>query len=412
MGRAGALQGLKVVDLTRVLAGPLCTQILADHGAEVTKVEPPAGDETRRLGPPYTASQQAAYYSALNRGKQSISLDLSTPDGQQVLHGLLAHADVLVENFVPGTLERWGLGYEDVLAARYPRLVLCSISGFGADGPLGGLPGYDAVLQAACGIMSINGSAGDGATKVGIPVVDHLTGYVALSGILMALQARARDGLGQRVEATLYDTAISLLLPHGANWLCSGEVPAPLGSAHPNIVPYDKFRAADGELFIGILNDAQFGRFCCAIGVPGLAADPRFVDNAQRLGHRAALYAAIEAAICTQPAQAWADTLMAVGVPAAAVNSVAAALNHPHTVHRQMLVQRGDYTGIRSPVRLMGTPAVPGAAPPDLDQDRAAILARSWQGQAMENARVAGLAQAPAPGLAIRMQEGNTITQH
>ncbi|MEG1455488.1 MAG: TonB-dependent receptor, partial [Comamonas sp.] len=171
----------------------MCTQILADHGAVVTKVEPPAGDETRRLGPPYTASQQAAYFSALNRGKQSISLDLSTPDGQQVLHGLLANADVLVENFVPGTLERWGLGYEEVLAARYPRLVLCSISGFGADGPLGGLPGYDAVLQAACGIMSINGSEGSGATKVGIPVVDHLTGYVALSGILMALQARARD---------------------------------------------------------------------------------------------------------------------------------------------------------------------------------------------------------------------------
>ncbi|MBS7777509.1 CoA transferase [Acidovorax sp. CCYZU-2555] len=413
MSRAGALQGLKVVDLTRVLAGPLCTQILADHGAEVTKVEPPAGDETRRLGPPYTASQQAAYFSALNRGKQSISLDLSTPDGQQVLHGLLAGADVLVENFVPGTLERWGLGYEDVLAARYPRLVLCSISGFGADGPLGGLPGYDAVLQAACGIMSINGSADSGATKVGIPVVDHLTGYVALTGILMALQARERDGLGQRVEATLYDTAISLLLPHGANWLCSGEVPAPLGSAHPNIVPYDKFRAADGELFIGILNDAQFGRFCAAIGAPALAADPRFANNAQRLGQRDALYAAIEAAIATQPAQVWADALMAVGVPASAVNSVAAALDHPHTQHRQMLVRRGDYTGIRSPVRLMGTPAVPGAAPPRLDQDRAAILARSWQAQAQAQGQVtAGLAQAPAQASARKMQEGHAITQH
>ena len=406
MSRTGALQGLKVVDLTRVLAGPLCTQILADHGAEVTKVEPPAGDETRRLGPPYTPSLQAAYFSALNRGKQSISLDLSTPDGQQVLHGLLANADVLVENFVPGTLERWGLGYEEVLAARYPRLVLCSISGFGADGPLGGLPGYDAVLQAACGIMSINGSADSGATKVGIPVVDHLTGYVALSGILMALQARARDGLGQRVEATLYDTAISLLLPHGANWLCSGEVPAPLGSAHPNIVPYDKFRAADGELFIGILNDAQFARFCAALGEPALAADPRFASNAQRLGHRAALYAAIEAAIATRPAQVWAEALMAQGVPASAVNSVAAALEHPHTQHRQLLVRRGDYQGLRSPVRLMGTPAAPGAAPPDLDQDRAAILARSRQAPA------AGLAQAPAPGPTRKMQEGHATPQH
>lgn len=410
MERAGALQGLRVVDLTRVLAGPLCTQILADHGAEVTKVEPPAGDETRRLGPPYTPSQQSAYFSALNRGKQSISLDLSTPDGQQVLHGLLANADVLVENFVPGTLERWGLGYEEVLAARYPRLVLCSISGFGADGPLGGLPGYDAVLQAACGIMSINGSEGSGATKVGIPVVDHLTGYVALSGILMALQARARDGLGQRVEATLYDTAISLLLPHGANWLCSGEVPAPLGSAHPNIVPYDKFRAADGELFIGILNDAQFARFCAALGEPALAADPRFASNAQRLGQRDALYAAIEAAIATRPAQVWAEALMAQGVPAAAVNSVAAALEHPHTQHRQLLVRRGDYQGIRSPVRLMGTPAVPGAAPPRLDQDRAAVLARSRQGQGQEQGegRPEGQPQAPAR----RMQEGHATPQH
>ena len=410
MERAGALQGLRVVDLTRVLAGPLCTQILADHGAEVTKVEPPAGDEPRRLGPPYTPSQQAAYFSALNRGKQSISLDLSTPDGQQVLHGLLANADVLVENFVPGTLERWGLGYEEVLAARYPRLVLCSISGFGADGPLGGLPGYDAVLQAACGIMSINGSEGSGATKVGIPVVDHLTGYVALSGILMALQARARDGLGQRVEATLYDTAISLLLPHGANWLCSGEVPAPLGSAHPNIVPYDKFRAADGELLIGILNDAQFARFCAALGEPALATDPRFARNAQRLGHRAALYAAIEAAIATRPAQVWAEALMAQGVPASAVNSVAAALEHPHTQHRQLLVRRGDYQGLRSPVRLLGTPGVPGAAPPHLDQDRAAVLARSRQGQIQEPGEGRPEVQPQAP--ARRMQEGHATPQH
>lgn len=397
--RGGALQGLKVVDLTRVLAGPLCTQILADHGAEVTKVEPPAGDETRRLGPPYTPDRQSAYFAALNRGKQSICLDLASAEGQQVLHGLLLDADVLVENFVPGTLERWGLGYEAVLARRYPRLILCSISGFGADGPLGGLPGYDAVLQAACGIMSINGSADSGATKVGIPVVDHLTGYVALSGILMALQARERGGRGQQVEATLYDTAISLLLPHGANWLCSGELPAPLGSAHPNIVPYDKFQAADGALFIGILNDAQFARFCAAIGRPELAADARFVHNAERLAHRAALYAAIEAAIATHPAQVWADTLMQVGVPAAAVNSVAAALSHPHTAHRQMLVRRGSYTGIRSPVRLLGTPAAPGAAPPQLDQDRAAILARS-------RAAAAGLAQCQAPAPATRMQEG------
>lgn len=409
MGRAGALQGLKVVDLTRVLAGPLCTQILADHGAQVLKVEPPAGDETRKLGPPYTPAGQSAYFSALNRGKQSIRLDLSGQEGQEVLHGLLAEADVLVENFLPGTLERWGLGYEQVLAARYPRLVLCSISGFGADGPLGGLPGYDAVLQAACGLMSINGSEGSGATKVGIPVVDHLTGYVALSGILLALQARARDGLGQRVEATLYDTAISLLLPHGANWLCSGEAPRPLGSAHPNIVPYDKFGTADGELFIAILNDGQFRRFGAAIGLPALALDPRFTDNQQRLAHREALYALITTAMTAQSACAWAEALMQVGVPAAAVNSVAAALTHPHTAHRQMLVQRGGYTGIRSPVRLTGTPACPGGAPPDLDQDRVAILARSRQGRSGDNAGAAGLAQVRPRKLPRKIGEGHAI---
>lgn len=407
MDRAGALQGLKVVDLTRVLAGPLCTQILADHGADVIKVEPPAGDETRKLAPPYTPSRQAAYFSALNRGKQSIRLDLSGPEGQDVLHALLSDADVLVENFVPGTLERWGLGYEAVLAVRYPRLVLCSISGFGADGPLGGLPGYDAVLQAMCGIMSVNGSPEAGGTKVGIPVVDHLTGYVALSGILMALQARARDGRGQRVEATLYDTAISLLLPHAANWISSGECPQPLGNAHPNIVPYDRFQAADGALFIGILNDGQFGRFCDVIGQPALALDARFCGNSQRLAHRQALYACIAAAISAQPAQFWAEALMRAGVPAGAVNSVAAALNHPHTAHRQLLVRRGRYTGIRSPVRLLGTPACPGGPPPDLDQDRAAILAGL------------GLAEAPAPGASppvqahrstLRMREGHITT--
>lgn len=375
--RAGALQGLKVVDLTRVLAGPLCTQMLADHGAEVVKVEPPSGDETRKLLPPVTPSRQSAYFSALNRGKQSISLDLSTPEGQDVLHALLSDADVLVENFVPGTLERWGLGYEQALAARYPALVFCSISGFGPDGPLGSLPGYDAVLQAACGLMSINGDAASGPTKLGIPVVDHLTGYVALSGLLMALRARDRDGQGQRVEVTLYDTAISLLLPHAANWIYSGECPRPLGSAHPNIAPYDKIRAADGDVFVGVVNDGQFRRFCAAIGRESLVADVRFSNNEKRVTHRTALKSEIESVTGTWPAEGLAQTLMKAGVPAACVNNVAAALNHPHTAHRELLVHgEGGYTGLRSPMKLMGTPAVPGRAPPAFDQDRQAILAR------------------------------------
>jgi crotonobetainyl-CoA:carnitine CoA-transferase CaiB-like acyl-CoA transferase len=249
----GALTGLRVVDLSRVLAGPLCTQMLADHGADVVKIEPPSGDETRLLGPPFDAAGDAAYFGAVNRGKRAFGLDLSRPEGRAVLEALLGNADVLIENFLPGTMERWNLGYEDVLSLRYPRLVYCAISGFGADGPLGGLPGYDAVLQAMCGLMSINGTSESGAVRVGIPIVDYVTGYNALTGILLALSARRETGTGQKVEVALFDTALSLLVPHAANWLCSGKTPGRLGSAHPNIAPYDKFSAGDGEVFLGIV---------------------------------------------------------------------------------------------------------------------------------------------------------------
>ena len=371
---SGALAGIRVVDLTRVLAGPLCTQILADHGAEVIKVEPPTGDETRKLGPPFDALGHAAYFSALNRGKRAISLDLSRPEAQEVLLRLLAQADVLVENFLPGTMERWGLGYEQTLKDRYPGLVYCSISGFGRDGPLGGLPGYDAVLQAMCGLMSINGDETIGAVKVGIPIVDHLTGYVALSGILLAMQARHRTGQGQRVEATLYDTALSLLLPHASNWFASNKVPELLGSAHPNIAPYDKFRARDGELFIGILNDGQFRRFCTEVGLDELAGDVRFCSNPQRVAHRQALKQRIEEAIRDRDSNMLCEALMRVGVPAGSVNSVPAALGHAHTAHRGMVVRQGNYTGLNSPARLMGTPGAPGRPPPDFAQDTEEVL--------------------------------------
>ncbi|UJW79774.1 CaiB/BaiF CoA transferase family protein [Hydrogenophaga sp. SL48] len=371
---SGALNGVKVVDLTRVLAGPLCTQMLADHGAQVVKVEPPSGDETRGLGPPFDGEGNAAYFLALNRGKQAISLDLSKPEAQDVLHRLLADADVLVENFLPGTLERWGLGYEQTLSARYPRLIHCSITGFGNDGPLGGLPGYDAVLQAMCGLMSINGDECSGTTRVGMPIVDHLTGYVALTGILMALQARHASGRGQRVEATLYDTALSLLLPHASNWFASKDSPRLLGSAHPNIAPYDKFRAQDGELFIGILNDAQFRRLGACLGLPDLPDDARFASNSLRVGHRAALKAVIEAAIADRACGPLCEALMRAGVPAGAVNSVPQALAHAHCEHRDIVVRRDHYTGLRSPMRLLGTPGSPGKRPPGFAQDTEAVL--------------------------------------
>lgn len=375
-GGQGALAGMRVVDLTRVLAGPLCTQILADQGAEVIKVEPPMGDETRKLGPPYDGAGQAAYFAALNRGKQAISLDLSRTDAQDVLHRLLQDADVLVENFLPGTMERWGLGYAEVLSRRYPKLVYCSISGFGADGPLGGLPGYDAVLQAMCGVMSVNGEQASGATRVGVPVIDHLTGYVALSAILMALCSRHVTGKGQRVEATLYDTALSLLLPHASNWFASGRCPSLLGSAHPNIAPYDKFQARDGELFIGVLNDPQFRRLCQHIGLPDLPVDARFCSNGGRLSNAAELKALIESAIADSDCAALCEALMKVGVPAGALNSVPQALAHAHSQHRDIVVRRGDYTGVRSPMVLCGTPGTAGSAPPGFAQDSDEVLQR------------------------------------
>ncbi|MCD0505620.1 CoA transferase [Bordetella petrii] len=363
-----------MVDLSRVLAGPLCTQMLADHGADVIKIEPPFGDETRRLGPPFEASGDAAYFTALNRGKRSIGLDLAQPEGRQVLHGLLRDADVLVENFLPGTMRKWQLDFERDLAPRYPRLVYCSITGFGGDGPLGSLPGYDAVLQAMCGLMSVNGSTQSGPTRIGVPIVDHLTGYTAMSGILMALLARQRTGSGQRVEAALFDTALSLLVPHAANWLCSGQTPGLTGNAHPNIAPYDQFEAGDGPVFLGILNDGQFRRFCQQVGRADLAADERFQSNAARLRNAGALRGEIERALRAFRREDLCRDLMAAGVAAGPVNSVPQALEHAHAQHRGMRVGQDSYRGLGLPIKLSGTPGCACGVPPAFDEHRAGIL--------------------------------------
>lgn len=364
----GALKGVRIVDLSRVLAGPLCTQMLADHGADVIKIEPPFGDETRQLGPPFDDEGIAAYYQAVNRGKRAFSLKLNAAEDREVLLRLLEDADVLVENFLPGTMEKWLLGYEDVLAKRFPRLIYCSITGFGATGPCGGQPGYDAVLQAMCGLMSINGSPQSGPTRVGIPIVDHLTGYNAMAGIIMALFHRERTGQAQRIDATLYDTALSLLIPHASNWLQSGKTPQLLGSAHPNIAPYDSFQARDGAVFLGILNDVQFSKFCQCVGRPGLAADPRFASNAARLTHRDALRTEIEAAFAGFGKADLCRRLMDEGVPAAPVNTVPEALEHPHTLHRGMRVEQPGYRGLGLPIRLHRSPGTPGAKPPGFDE--------------------------------------------
>jgi crotonobetainyl-CoA:carnitine CoA-transferase CaiB-like acyl-CoA transferase len=373
----GALAGLRVVDLSRVLAGPLCTQMLADHCADVIKIEPPSGDETRHLGPPFNSAGDAAYFGSVNRGKRAISMDLARPEGRAVLELLLQNADVLVENFLPGTMERWNLGYASVLSARHPRLIYCAISGFGADGPLGGLPGYDAVLQAICGLMSINGTPEAGPTRVGVPIVDYVTGYNALTGILLALAARERSGKGQHVEATLFDTGLSLLVPHAANWLCSGRTPGLLGSAHPNIAPYDKFAARDGSVFLGIVNDGQFRRFCERVDRKDLLGDVRFQTNAMRLQHVDQLRTEIERTLAAFRVEDLCRDLMRSGVPAGPVNTVPQAFAQPHVAHRRMLTEGGGHRAAGVPVKLGQTPGRPGGRPPRLGEHARQILAEA-----------------------------------
>jgi len=370
----GALAGVRVLDLSRVVAGPLCGQMLADHGADVIKVESAQGDETRRLGPPFVEAGQAAYFAALNRGKRGICLDLTQSQDKEVIEALLADADVLIENFLPGTMEKWGLGYETHLAAQFPKLIYCSISGFGRTGPLGDLPGYDAVLQAMCGIMSINGDAQSGPTRVGAPIVDQVTGYTAFSGILMSLFARVRTQRGQRVEATLFDTALSMLIPHGVNWMTSGQTPELIGSAHPNIPTYDRFDVGDGQMFLGIVNDAQFVRFCKKIERVDLSENPLFVNNTQRLANRPVLRQALAHALKDFSRAELCQALMEAGVPAGPVNTVPEAFQQPHAQAREMLIERPEYRGIGLPIKLSDTPGQAGRRPPKLGEHNIEIV--------------------------------------
>lgn len=372
----GSLAGVRVLDLSRVVAGPLCAQMLADHGADVIKVESRLGDETRHLGPPFLEPGQAAYFSALNRGKRSLELDLSKSDDRAVIEALLVDADVLIENFVPGTMQKWGLGFDDYLSNKFPQLIYCGISGFGSEGPLGGLPGYDAVLQAMCGLMSINGDAQTGPMRTGMPIVDIVTGYNAFAGITMALLARARIGHGQRVDATLFDTALSLLIPHAVNWMASGQTPGLWGNAHPNIPTYNRFDVGDGQMFLGILNDAQFVKFCKRIGRDDLALDARFQTNTSRIENRDVLHAQMDQALKTFTRAELCKSLMEIGIPAGPVHNVAEALEQPHTAARDMLITRPDYRGLGLPIKLSSTPGKPGRKPPKLGESNLEILNR------------------------------------
>ncbi|MEO7338128.1 MAG: CaiB/BaiF CoA-transferase family protein [Caldimonas sp.] len=371
----GALDGIRVLDLSRVLGGPYCGQILADHGAEVVKVEPPQGDETRGWGPPFDASGSAAYYQGVNRNKRDIVIDLSRPAGRDLVLRLLEGVDVLIENFKVGTMERWGLGHEAVLAKRFPRLVHCRVSGYGADGPLGGVAGYDAVVQAMSGMMSINGSPDAGATRIGVPIVDMATGMAAAIGILLALFERVQSDRGQFIDATLYDTAVSLLHPQSANFLLSGKTPVLTGNAHPNIVPYDKFPTSTGDVFLGIGNDGQFSKLCAALGHAEWATDARFVSNAQRAANRPALRALLESELAQRDGAALCESLAVEGVSAGPVRTIPQALGHAHTLHREMVVEIGDaYRGIGTPIKLSRTPGSMRTAPPRFGEHSRHVL--------------------------------------
>ena len=374
---AGALAGLKVIDLTRVLGGPYCTMVLSDHGAEVVKIEPPQGDEVRDWGPPFhdhaEGGRDASYFIGVNRNKRSLALDLAREEARAVLLRLLEGADVLVENFKPGTMEKWGLGY-DTLSERFPRLIHCRVSGFGADGPLGGFPGYDAIVQAMVGLMSINGTPETGPTRLATPMVDIGTGLFSAIAILMALVERQRSGKGQFIDMTLYDCGMALLHPHAANYFLSGRRPVATGNPHPNLAPYDKFRTRTCEIFIGTGNDATFRRMCALLGRPELADDPRFRSNTDRIANREALSAAVQEIVATEDGHALCERLLANGLPAGPVLYIDEVVKAPHTAARAMVAELGWYKGLNTPIKLSRTPGGARRAPPRFGQDGEAVL--------------------------------------
>jgi crotonobetainyl-CoA:carnitine CoA-transferase CaiB-like acyl-CoA transferase len=376
---AGALAGTKVIDLTRVLGGPYCTMILSDHGADVIKIEPPSGDETRRWGPPFEsddsgAAISSAYFGGTNRNKRGLALDLALPLAREVLLRLLHNADVLVENFRAGSMARWGLDYEHDLKPRSPRLIYARVSGFGDDGPLGGAPGYDAIAQARTGLISINGSQDSGPIRIGVPIVDLAAGMNAALGILMALRAREGTGEGTFIEAALFDAGLSLLYPHGPNWLNGGRLAERTGSAHANIVPYDLFATASGRIFLAIGTDRQFEKLLNILGVRGLATDPRFATNADRGRNRASLRVELERLLASHDAAELATRLLEAGVPASAVETVDQALESPQAKHRSAIVQSTGYRGVGSPIRLDGAPPSITRPPPRFGEHTDEIL--------------------------------------
>ena len=367
-----ALEPLRVVDFSRILAGPFATMMLADLGAEVTKVERPgSGDDTRSWGPPFDEAGRATYFQSVNRNKRSVALDLAEPGDRDRARELIAGADVVVENFRPGTMERLGLGYEEVRATNRG-LVYCSITGFGS-GAGAALPGYDLLLQALGGLMSITGDPEGEPQKVGVALVDVLAGLFATVGILAAVRHRDESGEGQRVDVDLLSSLLAALVNQGSAHTLTGAVPTRMGNAHPSIAPYELYAAADGELVLAVGNDRQFARLCETLGVPELAADPRFADNAGRVGARAELRVALERALAGRGAGEWATALNEAGVPAGTVNDVGGAFELARRLGLEPVVEIPREDGsiarlTRNPIRLSATPASYRTPPPDLSR--------------------------------------------
>jgi crotonobetainyl-CoA:carnitine CoA-transferase CaiB-like acyl-CoA transferase len=383
----GPLAGIRVLDLTRVLAGPYCTMFLGDLGAEVVKVEQPGvGDDTRGWGPPF-AGGESAYFLCTNRNKKSLTADFKSTDGIALVRKLAERADVLIENFRPGAMDRLGLG-EKELHEKNPRLVYASLSGFGADGPMADIPGYDLIVQAWGGLMSVTGTAESGPLKVGVAIIDLVAGLMLGKSIVAALYAREKIGVGQKIDTSLLEAEVAALINAGSNYLVGGKVPGRWGNAHPTIVPYQSFQTADSFLVLGAASEAIWKRLCPALGRGELADDPRFAKNADRVEHRQELVALLGEIFLTRTTAAWVAALTEADVPCAPVQTIDQVFAAPQVLHRDMLVEidhptAGTVRLAGIPVKFSATPASVRLPPPLLGQHSEDVLS-SWLGMSIE----------------------------
>jgi len=374
------LTGLRVLDLTRVLAGPTCTQMLGDLGAEVIKIErPEAGDDTRGFAPPFVPNtKESAYFVGVNRNKKSVTLDIAKPEGQAIIHKLLEHCDILVENFKVGALAKYGLGYEQ-LAKTHPRLIYCSITGFGQTGPYAPRPGYDALIQAMGGVMSLTGEPNGSPQKVGVPVADLFAGLYGCIGILAAVNHRNSTGQGQQIDIGMLDTHVAWLANQGMNYLATGENPPRLGNQHPNIAPYQEFPTKDGYIILAVGNDPTFERFCKAFGQEALLADPRFATNPIRVQNRQLVTDTLTPVMKSKTTAEWIDALEALKIGCGPINTLEQVFADPHVQAREMVVDMAHGSGekvkvIANPVKLSATPPSYRSAPPVLGEHTNAVL--------------------------------------